>query len=72
MKNFIYVNRIIGLLMLILLSGCGGNDSDRGACIWGSGIGSGCWDDYTPGQCNMMNGTLYKGKSCSDYGYTSS
>lgn len=52
------------------LSGCG--DDEKGACTWGSGFSGKCWDDFTAGQCNSMNGALHVGKKCSDFGYGTS
>jgi len=54
-------------LLIVLLGGCG--DDEKGACTWGSGISGRCWDDFTSGQCNTMNGTLHLDATCADYGY---
>jgi hypothetical protein len=53
-----------------LILSCGGSDP-KGACVSGSGIGSHCGDDFTAGQCDMVNGDhWYEGKTCKDLGYS--
>ena len=67
MKSKSTLGVCLDVLGVIVLSGCG--DDEKGACVWGSGIGAKCWDDYTSGQCSMMNGSLHVGKKCSDFGF---
>lgn len=63
--------RILSLVaMMIALGSCGGGgDNDKGACVRGTGISSTCGDDFTAGQCDLVNGTFHGNKSCSDLGF---
>jgi hypothetical protein len=72
MKNII---RKTGLLLLILLaaiilSSCSGDK--KGSCVVGHGITASCGDDFTSGQCSILNGRFYEGTTCSDLGFSSS
>ncbi|MBK8167660.1 MAG: hypothetical protein IPK64_17070 [bacterium] len=55
------------VLPLLFVAGCG--DDETGACTWGSGYSGRCWEDFTAGQCDMMNGDLHLGATCADFGY---
>lgn len=47
---------------------CGCSDSDdNGACE----ISTGCGDDFTAGECNIMNGDFYEGLTCDEIGSNS-
>lgn len=53
-----------GALFLVLalissLVGCGGG-SDKGSCT----TGNGCGEDFTEGQCSLLNGYFDEGGSC--------
>ncbi|MCW5635371.1 MAG: hypothetical protein KIT17_18685 [Rubrivivax sp.] len=53
----------------LTLGACGG-DPPTGACVSGSGRTASCGDDFTHGQCNLINGDRwYEGRTCSDLGY---
>ncbi len=61
-----------GLIISCFLFGCGSDSDSKGACVRGSGITAGCGDDFTKGECDMINGDFHKGDSCEDLGFTSS
>jgi len=59
---------IMALLILFVIIACPKSD-DKGACVRGSGITAGCGDDFTKGECSMINGSFHEGDSCSDLGF---
>lgn len=63
-------NGVIALfLALCLLVACGG-DPPKGACVRGSGVTASCGDDFTAGQCELVNGdTFHEGRTCRDLGF---
>jgi hypothetical protein len=67
--------RITGFLLFILmttiiLSSCSGDK--KGSCVVGTGITASCGDDFTSGQCSLINGSFYEEQTCSDLGFGSS
>ena len=55
-------------LTLLICAGCGGGS--EGACTRGSGVTQTCGDDFTSGQCGIVNGTYRgDGTKCSDIGF---
>lgn len=58
------------LLFSLVVPGCG-DGGDKGACVPKAAPYS-CGDDFTAGECDLMNGTFYSGKSCSAIGFRSS
>lgn len=49
------------LLLVIAFAGCGsGGGGSKGTCR----TAGGCGDDFTHAQCDLINGTFGKGKSC--------
>ncbi len=49
------------LFLAIALAGCGsGGGGSKGTCR----TAGGCGDDFTHGQCQLLNGSFSKGKSC--------
>ena len=53
---------LLGGLSIVVLS-C---NPPPGACTVGSGITRSCGDDFTSGQCGLINGTFYEGLTCAD------
>jgi len=49
-----------------LLPACG--HDEKGACVPRAAPDA-CGDDYTSGQCDVMNGDFHPGKKCSDIGH---
>lgn len=64
--NFII---IIFISLVFILASCA--KEKEYACTRGTGITMSC-GDMTSYWCDEMNGTWYKGKKCSDLGFTSS
>lgn len=58
--------RFILLCLVGLTVGTTGCHPAQGACLVGSGITRSCGEDYTGGQCSIINGTFYEGASCAD------
>jgi hypothetical protein len=56
-------------LLLAVLAGCGGDDDESGACVSGTGVSAACRDDYSSGQCQLINAQYHVGKSCRDLGF---
>lgn len=50
---------LIALSLIAILAGCGGG-GDKGSCT----TGNGCGDDFTEGQCSLLNGYFEEGGSC--------
>jgi hypothetical protein len=61
---------ILVVVTTAIMAGCGGGDDD-GACLRGSGITQSCGDDFTSGQCDIVNGRFSEGNSCADLGFSS-
>ena len=51
--------------LALLFAGCG--DDEKGACIPRASPQS-CGDDYTSGECDLMNGDFYPNKTCEELG----
>lgn len=58
--------RWLVLGLSLLLPACG--DDTKGACIPRASPQA-CGDDYTSGQCDLLNGDFYPGKTCKDLGH---
>lgn len=53
--------RVLTVMFLILaLASCGGGGGKKGTCT----NAGGCGDDFTHGQCSLINGTFHAGASC--------
>lgn len=74
MRNLIKFSTliIIGLMISCFSLGCDNSSNDKGACVRGSGITAGCGDDFTKGECDMINGDFEKGATCEELGFRSS
>jgi hypothetical protein len=62
---------VLGCLLLLSLgqSSCGGSDDSKGACVGGPNPRA-CGDDFTAGQCTLVNGdAFHEGKTCRELGY---
>ena len=66
MKRIIYLLPIFIFIVGLVIIGCGVNDDDNGACVW---PGTSCIDNKTSGQCHLIDGSFYKGKTCAQLGY---
>jgi len=53
------------VLLAVAASACG--DDTKGACIPRASPQS-CGDDYTSGECDLMNGDFYPNKTCEELG----
>ncbi len=62
--------RVVGFALIVVALFCGCGKKEKGACVWGSGYSGRCWDNYTTGQCNAMNGSWHEGAKCSDFSYS--
>ena len=67
MKRLIYLFPVFVFILSLSINGC--EDDNKGACVTGSGIGRRCGDNYTHGQCELINGTLYLGQTCAELGF---
>lgn len=54
---------------MVFFTACDTDSNDKGACVRSSPLG--CADGFTKGECDIINGTFYKGKSCDDLGFNS-
>jgi hypothetical protein len=61
---------VLAVLTTILITACG-DGGEKGACIPRANPFA-CGNDFTAGQCDMMNGKFYPGQTCADLGYGSS
>ena len=63
--------RIFAVIAIAIgpLTSCGGGGNEQGACVRGTGVSASCGDDFTSGQCGLVNGTFYESKSCKDLGF---
>lgn len=58
------------LSLALLMASCG--NQQKGACVRGTGVAANCGDDFTAGQCSLINGTaFYPGKTCQQLGFSS-
>lgn len=58
---FTFAVALSALSLAATLAGCG---SDGGGSKGTCRTAGGCGDDFTRGQCDLLNGTFGKGKSC--------
>ena len=57
-------------LLVTSLAGCGGDANEHGACVRGTGVSASCGDDFTSGQCTLVNGSAFhEGRTCKDLGF---
>jgi hypothetical protein len=63
--------RFIAAVVFILVSlpGCGGDDDEGGACVSGTGVSAQCRDDYSSGQCQLINAEFHAGTTCAALGF---
>jgi hypothetical protein len=63
-------HNLLWIVFALALSACGGGDPATGACVRGTGVGATCGDDFTAGQCSLINGNAFhEGKTCKDLGF---
>ena len=72
--NYVRKSALFATLISILFVayGCGSSSSDDGACTRGSGITRSCGDDFSRGECDLINGTFHEDRTCADLGFSSS
>jgi hypothetical protein len=75
LRRSLEVNKtLIGILAIsltLLLSGCGDDDDNNGACVSRLGTLRQCANDVNAQQCSWLGGTLYIGQTCDDLGFKS-
>ena len=60
----------VSVLLALAQAACGGGGNPTGACVRGSGVSASCGDDFSSGQCTVVNGSgFYEGKTCKDLGF---
>jgi hypothetical protein len=58
----------IALFLALAQLAC--DDNPTGACITGTGLTAHCGDDFTAGQCALVNGDeFFEGKTCKELGF---
>jgi hypothetical protein len=55
---------VLAAALTLVLAACG---SEKGACVPRANPMA-CGENYTEGECNLINGDHYPGKSCADIG----
>jgi len=55
--------------ILLCLTSCGGSDDEGGACVSGIGVSARCREDFTSGQCQLINAEFHAGKTCASLGF---